>query len=259
MGDRRTGMPPEAGSNRDKQAQGTEGMRGERTVDPGVARPGQRRTVDTGERDVVVEEHSGIAFAEAMAPEEKAPPRPRRADARGSGVYLIALAAAAVAFAWMLRRPAPEPEPERQPVPPSPPTRNAGPAFMRDDDGNRWDRVDQAGDESFPASDPPAFSALEHEEPPRMTDKQKMQADGTGTRPNPADENGEVTSRRGDDQPGESQGGAYDNPHTGKEESGNGPDHWLGHGGQTEQAYHGTGQLGEQSVGETENAPSREP
>ncbi len=35
-------------------------------------------------------------------------------------------------------------------------TRNAGPASMRDDGGKRWDGVDQASDESFPASDPPS-------------------------------------------------------------------------------------------------------
>ena len=49
---------------------------------------------------------------------------------------------------------------------------------------------------------------------------------------------------------GESQGGAYPNPHTGKEKSGGNPRH----GGQTEMAYHGTGQLGEQDMGGTENA-----
>lgn len=35
--------------------------------------------------------------------------------------------------------------------------RNAGPAAMRSDPPE-WDRVDQASDESFPASDPPAHS-----------------------------------------------------------------------------------------------------
>ena len=34
--------------------------------------------------------------------------------------------------------------------------RNAGPAAMRSDPPE-WDRVDQASDESFPASDPPAI------------------------------------------------------------------------------------------------------
>lgn len=33
--------------------------------------------------------------------------------------------------------------------------RNAGPEAMRDKPGD-WDRTDQASDESFPASDPPA-------------------------------------------------------------------------------------------------------
>ena len=33
--------------------------------------------------------------------------------------------------------------------------RNAGPAAMRSDPP-QWDKLDEAGDESFPASDPPA-------------------------------------------------------------------------------------------------------
>ncbi len=36
--------------------------------------------------------------------------------------------------------------------------RPAGPESMRDPPRD-WDQVDQAGDESFPASDPPAFVA----------------------------------------------------------------------------------------------------
>jgi hypothetical protein len=35
-------------------------------------------------------------------------------------------------------------------------TRSAGPDAMRDDPGEEWDEIDQALDESFPASDPPA-------------------------------------------------------------------------------------------------------
>jgi hypothetical protein len=36
-------------------------------------------------------------------------------------------------------------------------TRDAGPAQMRDEDGEGWDVVDESVDESFPASDPPAY------------------------------------------------------------------------------------------------------
>lgn len=53
-----------------------------------------------------------------------------------------------------------------------------------------------------------------------------------------------------DDDKGESQGGAYPNPHTGK-------DGGTFDGGQSGKAYHGTGQLGEEKVGENDNAPSR--
>ncbi len=34
--------------------------------------------------------------------------------------------------------------------------RSAGPDAMRDDTARDWDKADQASDESFPASDPPA-------------------------------------------------------------------------------------------------------
>jgi len=51
---------------------------------------------------------------------------------------------------------------------------------------------------------------------------------------------------------GDSGGGAYPNPHTGKE--GGGKDGFFGDGGQTEKAYHGTGQLGEDKVGGNPNS-----
>jgi hypothetical protein len=57
---------------------------------------------------------------------------------------------------------------------------------------------------------------------------------------------------------GESGGGAYPNPHTGKKPEGS-PSDFNGHGGQSGQGYHGTGQLGSKDVGEENpNAPSTE-
>ena len=56
-----------------------------------------------------------------------------------------------------------------------------------------------------------------------------------------------------EDQPGESGGGPYPNSHRGKE-----ADAGDFKGGQSDQAYYGDGQLGEEEVGENENAASTE-
>lgn len=50
---------------------------------------------------------------------------------------------------------------------------------------------------------------------------------------------------------GQSGGGAYPNPHSGKDEG-------DFHGGQSVMGYHGKGQLGSKDVGETDNAPAEE-
>lgn len=60
-------------------------------------------------------------------------------------------AAGAGLVAWWRRR-------EAAPAPAFPYIRDAGPAEQRDEDGSNWDKVDEASDESFPASDPPALS-----------------------------------------------------------------------------------------------------
>lgn len=51
---------------------------------------------------------------------------------------------------------------------------------------------------------------------------------------------------------GDSGGGAYPNPHTGKE--GSGHEGFMGHGGQTDMGYHGTGQLGDNELGDNPNS-----
>lgn len=83
-------------------------------------------------------------------------------------------------------------------------------------------------------------------------DKQSMQADGSGTDPKTdgPDGNGELASRRGGlSQTGESGGGAYPNPHSGKEGKGDGPEGFMGHGGQSDMEYYGDDRLGEKGVG----------
>jgi hypothetical protein len=94
-------------------------------------------------------------------------------------------------------------------------------------------------------------------------DKKPMPADGSGTVMSPPDGNGEVASRRdaqsagGLPNRGESGGGAYPNPHSGKDGSDDAPGKLMGHGGQTGMAYHGHGQLGEDDVeGKNMNAPA---
>ncbi|HEY0625430.1 MAG TPA: hypothetical protein VGD10_01725 [Allosphingosinicella sp.] len=52
---------------------------------------------------------------------------------------------------------------------------------------------------------------------------------------------------------GDSAGGAYPNPHTGKKPE---KDGFMGHGGQTEMPYHGKGQLGEDVIEGNENSPA---
>jgi len=53
---------------------------------------------------------------------------------------------------------------------------------------------------------------------------------------------------------GDSGGGAYPNPHSGKDGKGGG---FMDHGGQTDMAYHGSGRLGDEATGGNANAPAR--
>ncbi len=53
---------------------------------------------------------------------------------------------------------------------------------------------------------------------------------------------------------GDSGGGAYPNPHTGKEGKRGG---FMDRGGQTDMAYHGHGRLGDEEVAGNANAPAK--
>lgn len=84
-----------------------------------------------------------------------------------------------------------------------------------------------------------------------MPTKKPMQADGSGGDRVHTDGVSEQPSGRA--AAGESGGGAYPNPHKGKKPE-NSPGDFMGHGGQTEMAYHGAGQLGEQKVDRQDGA-----
>lgn len=108
-----------------------------------------------------------------------------------------------------------------------------------------------------------ALGRLNNLAPEELMTKQPMQADGSGTRMREPDDLGELSSRREDQSAdglntGESGGGAYPNPHTGKGDNPNGPDKFGGHGGQTTIAYHGDGQLGEEMKSPNPNSVTQE-
>ncbi|MBW8296376.1 hypothetical protein [Sphingopyxis sp.] len=92
---------------------------------------------------------------------------PPPTDARTSGFSKLLGVAVLGALVWFTRKKAPETAKgdshaaafadQETDVDNFDQTRSAGPEGMRSESRRTWDRVDQAADESFPASDPPAY------------------------------------------------------------------------------------------------------
>lgn len=144
------------------QAAAENGMRGEGATD--AVGPRYRHEVHPhGQPAIVVEEVSGVSFAEA----QHVKPAERRQPESGSMLPWIIVAGIFGYAAGCLRRSPRSVEPA--PVVPAALTRvpgekggfsqvrDAGPQEIRDPQSH-WSAVDEASDESFPASDPPAMS-----------------------------------------------------------------------------------------------------
>jgi hypothetical protein len=90
-------------------------------------------------------------------------------------------------------------------------------------------------------------------------EKEPMQADGTDLGKIVANENDPPSAGRPDmdDNEGDSGGGPYPSPH-------NDPDNaapesgFMGHGGQSDMRYYGDGHLGDEEIGEDQNAVAEE-
>ena len=153
------------------------GMRGEGAAEAGGAMP--PRAVDLpGEGTVLVEETSGVAYAEAARvdpPASSALPLPSTEPDRGSSALPWVLVASVLGFAAGRSQPRALRVEKRDASPAAlarlpgetggfSQVRGSGPEEMRDPEPD-WSEIDEAIDESFPASDPPAWSAPRRDYP----------------------------------------------------------------------------------------------
>lgn len=142
------------------QAPPAGGMRGEGNATPDGG-PTMRHavTLENG-RQVAVGETSGVAHVEALAE------TPSRGRVERVPLWPLAVIAGAIGYGLGRWRRVREERGAAVPAAFTAPAgaaggfaqvRDAGPAAARDEDVARWDRVDESSDESFPASDPPAY------------------------------------------------------------------------------------------------------
>ncbi len=153
------------------------GMRGEGAAEADGAMP--PRAVDLpGEGTVLVEETSGVAYAEAARvdpPASSTLPLPSSRPDRGSSALPWVLVASVLGFAAGRLQPRAFRVEKRNASPAAlarlpgeaggfSQVRDSGPEEMRDPEPD-WSEIDEAIDESFPASDPPAWSAPRRDYP----------------------------------------------------------------------------------------------
>jgi hypothetical protein len=89
------------------------------------------------------------------------------------------------------------------------------------------------------------------------SEKQPMQADGTGSKPNEANHSPSATRPDVEENSGESGGGAYPHPKNNLDASQE-ENSFMGHGGQSDMRYYGSHQLGSEETGDEHNATTKD-
>lgn len=132
------------------------GMRGEGYATPEPAAEDLTHTMISSDgRTIALEEQSGVSFVEASGRAGERPAVPPAPVASPNWPAMLGAAAIGFLLGRRVARRGRITEPSR---PTPPPVRDAGPANIADPEPRAWDAIDEGSDESFPASDPPAYS-----------------------------------------------------------------------------------------------------